>query len=80
LGLRRSNESARDFNPVPLCHVTLYPNQEFPVLLCVDIQMVLLQLAAVMNWARSRLRDVMLRLGSASAERDTLGEHVTAAR
>jgi len=42
--------------------------------------MVFLQLAAVMNWARSRLRDVMLRLVSASAERDTLGEHVTAAR
>lgn len=42
--------------------------------------MVFLQLAAVMNWALSRLMDVMLRLGSASAERDTLDEHVTAAR
>jgi len=42
--------------------------------------MVLLQLVAVINWALSRLKDVMLRLGSASAERDTWGEHVTAAR
>jgi len=42
--------------------------------------MMMLQLAAVMNWALSSLRDVMLRLGSASAKRDTLGKHVTAAR
>jgi len=42
--------------------------------------MMLLQLAAVMNWALSSLRDVMLRLDNASARRDTLGKHVTAAR
>lgn len=56
------------------------PIRELPVPLCVDIELVLLQLAPVMNWALSRLRDVMLRLGSATAGRDTLGEHVTGAR
>jgi hypothetical protein len=80
MDLRKSTESVQDLNPVSLCHVTFVSCMWIFISFCVDVELVLLQLATVMSWAPSRLMDVMLRRVSVSAERGTLDKHVTAAR